>query len=161
MNKVLDVSRYVINYSNKKNYGVSNLKLQKLLYFIQVYFIKDINEPCFEEAIEAWDFGPVVPEVYQEFKQFGSTDIPSVYSYYEFDYDNPWESKKKNFDEDCIKKKDRRIINLVIDKLADYSATDLVRITHNQRPWIDAYKSYSNNEITIKSIEEYFSEKQK
>ena len=38
MNNVLDVCRYIINYSNKKDYGISNLKLQKILYFIQAFF---------------------------------------------------------------------------------------------------------------------------
>lgn len=36
---VLDVSRHIINYSEEKDYGVSNLKLQKLLYFVQAYFM--------------------------------------------------------------------------------------------------------------------------
>lgn len=48
---VLDVCRYIINYSNRKDYGVSNLKLQKLLYFIQAYFLinSSENKPCFSE----------------------------------------------------------------------------------------------------------------
>ena len=37
--KVLDVCRHVINYSNEHDYGISNLKLQKVLYFIQAYFL--------------------------------------------------------------------------------------------------------------------------
>lgn len=36
---VLEVSRHIINYSNRMRYGVSNLKLQKLLYFVQAYFL--------------------------------------------------------------------------------------------------------------------------
>ena len=62
MYNVLDICRYVIKYSNEKKYGVSNLKLQKLLYFIQAYFIikNNDNAPCFKEKIEAWNFGPVV-----------------------------------------------------------------------------------------------------
>lgn len=36
---VLDVCRHIINYSEKEDYGVSNLKLQKLLYFVQAYFM--------------------------------------------------------------------------------------------------------------------------
>ena len=36
---VLEVCRHVINYSNEKEYGISNLKLQKVLYFIQSYFL--------------------------------------------------------------------------------------------------------------------------
>ena len=85
--KVLDVSRHVINYSNTQDYGISNLKLQKILYFIQAFFLVSTPEQCFEEKIEAWDFGPVVPEAYREYKQYGSGDIPSIsYIYLNVDY---------------------------------------------------------------------------
>lgn len=51
--KVLDVCRYVIDYSNEKEYGISNLKLQKILYFIQAYFlIKQPSRCCFDDRIE-------------------------------------------------------------------------------------------------------------
>ena len=85
--KVLDVCRHVINYSNEHDYGISNLKLQKVLYFIQAYFLtkKKDHTPCFDEKIEAWDFGPVVPEAYHEYKQYGSGDIPTIESYIIFD----------------------------------------------------------------------------
>ena len=60
---VLDVSRYIINYCNENYYLISNLKLQKILYFVQAFFLEAKNEECFREEIEAWDFGPVIPEV--------------------------------------------------------------------------------------------------
>ena len=55
MYNVLEICSYIINYSNEKEYDISNLKLQKLLYFIQVYFLIKNDEPYFEERIEAWD----------------------------------------------------------------------------------------------------------
>ena len=78
MYDAIDVSRYVINYSNQHEYGISNLKLQKILYFIQAYFLMSTlnHTACFQDVIEAWDFGPVVPSVYHEFKQYGAGDIP-------------------------------------------------------------------------------------
>ena len=76
MYNVLDVARYIIWYCKKKGYSISNLKLQKILYFVQAEFLVSVGSPCFAEEIEAWDFGPVVPEVYHEFKIFGSADIP-------------------------------------------------------------------------------------
>lgn len=161
MYRVLDVCRYIINYSNREGYGVSNLKLQKLLYFIQVYFLMNSanQEPCFSEKIEAWDFGPVVPVAYHEYKQYGSTDIPPVESYIEYERDNPWNVSRIEYDGECILGKDKELINTVIKELSNYSATDLVTISHNQDPWKDAYVQYKNNEITISSMRKYFSEK--
>lgn len=160
MYNVLDVCRYVINYSNQKDYGISNLKLQKILYFIQAFFLvsTEKHEPCFKEKIEAWDFGPVVPEAYYEYKQYGSCDIPPIKTYIIPDYKNLWNSQKINYDDTVITSNDKYLINLVIDKFADYSATDLVSLTHKQSPWINAYESHKNNEITIKAIKDFFNE---
>lgn len=160
MYNVLDICRYVINYSNQKGYGISNLKLQKILYFIQAYFLSytDSHDPCFSETIEAWDFGPVVPEAYHEYKQYGSGDIPMITSYLEFDSDNIWDVTRIPYDDNIISPADKIIINSVIDKFADYSATDLVSLTHNQAPWKNAYIPRMNNLISNEAIREYFDE---
>lgn len=154
--KVLDVCRHVINYSNEKDYGISNLKLQKILYFIQAFFLVSTPEQCFAERIEAWDFGPVVPEAYREYKQFGSGDIPSVSYIINFDEDDIWESKVTKYTDNILSEEDKSRIESVVDKFADYSATDLVSITHAQKPWKNAYQRGQNNEITVKAIKEYF-----
>lgn len=156
--KVLYVCRHIINYSNKNDYGISNLKLQKVLYFIQAYFLitKKDHIPCFDEKIEAWNFGPVVLEAYTEYKQYGSGDIPIIKSFIIFDKDNVWNSKRVKFEDTEISDNDKSLIDKVIDKFADYSATDLVSLTQKQSPWIDAYIPYQNKEITIESMMEYF-----
>ena len=153
---VLDVSRYIINYSNAKDYGISNLKLQKILYLVQAYFLIETRSPCFKEKIEAWDFGPVVPVAYREFKGFASTDIPTVNSYFIFDENEIWNTKCIEFNEDCINSKDKVLINKVVDKFSEYYSTDLVKLTQHQTPWMEATVSSQNNEITNKSILRYF-----
>lgn len=152
---VLDVSRYIINYSNKMDYGISNLKLQKVLYFVQAYFLTQTKHPCFNEKIEAWDFGPVVPVAYSEFKGFAGMDIPTVKSYIAFDENDIWNTKRIEFEENCIDNEDKVLINKVVDKFSEYSATDMVKLTQHQTPWFDAVSSQSN-EITNESIFKYF-----
>lgn len=145
MYSVLDVCRYVISYCNRKRYLLSNLKLQKLLYFIQAYFLTSCNRPCFREDIEAWDFGPVVPEAYYEYKKYGANSIPYIFY-------NPFENKK-----DVITEDDKQLINYVLDEMAQYSATTLVAVTHAQDPWKEVYKPYSPHiKISKESIREYF-----
>ena len=160
MYNVLDISRYVINYSNDKGYGISNLKLQKILYFIQAFFLTKTAKrvPCFYQRIEAWDFGPVIPEAYREYKQYGSSNIPTIRSFIKFDQENIWDIQRINYNSNVIADEDKAMINLVVDKFSEYSATDLVELTHNQAPWSNAYVPYKNNEITIEDIREYFNE---
>lgn len=156
--KVLSVCRHIINYSNEKGYGISNLKLQKILYFVQAYFLlrKDDHSPCFVEKIEAWDFGPVVPEAYHEYKQYGSGDIPTAESYIMFDKNNIWTVQRVKFEDNTISDDDKALIDNVVDYFADYSATGLVSLTQRQSPWINAYNSFQKNEITTDSIRRYF-----
>ena len=114
---------------------------------------------CFEERIEAWDFGPVVPTAYHAYKHYGSGDIPSVVSYFEFDEDSMWGLKTVEYEDNVITAEHKRLIDSVVDGFKDYSATDLVTITHRQAPWKNAYVPHMNNEITIDAIREYFNGK--
>ena len=53
----LDIARYIINYSIDNSYPVSNLKLQKLLYYVQANFLVNKNKQCFYQEILNWDYG--------------------------------------------------------------------------------------------------------
>lgn len=142
MYNVLDVAKYVIQFCREKGYMISNLKLQKILYFIQAEFLVTKDSPCFSEEIEAWDFGPVVPEVYHRYKMFGNSNILE---------DNTGIRK-------LFFKEDRKILDDMIEACSSFTASQLVQMTHNQSPWINAYKKYYNNIISKKSIKEFFSE---
>lgn len=163
MYHVLDVCRYVINYCNENHYDISNLKLQKILYFIQARFLieEKNSKPCFHEKIEAWDFGPVIPIAYREYKEYGAYSIPKITSFYKLP-DNPRDgdiiflAKEVPYEDNVIKEQDKILINEVVDKFASYTATRLVTLTHNQDPWMKNYEPNKNNEITQKDIQEYF-----
>ena len=141
MYKALDIAKYIIWYSKQKNYSISNLKLQKILYFIQADYIANTSRLCFRDSIEAWDFGPVVSSIYGLYKIYGSAEIP---------YDGSNSIIKD------IKLPDQKRIREIVDKCSKYSASTLVAITHKQAPWKLAYRRYENNEITPASIKEYF-----
>lgn len=157
MNKynVLDIARYTINYCNNNELQITNLKLQKILYFIQAAFLKIKNTPCFNEEIEAWDFGPVVPEVYHEFKNYGGGNIPYIEYYIDFS-NGIWEASKVKFDYKLIDEEDKEIINAMINECSKYSASNLVKLTHEQAPWLNSFSKGCNNIIYKESIKEYF-----
>lgn len=74
MYTAMDLSKYIISKCIKDGYPVSNLQLQKILYYIQKDFLKR-NEIAFPDNIEAWQLGPVVPNVYYHYCGFGAMPI--------------------------------------------------------------------------------------
>lgn len=148
MYQAISVAQFIIEYSNVNNCGISNLKLQKILYYVQAEFLvsKPDHSPCFSDTIEAWDFGPVVPAVYHHYKIYGSAIIPSVAS--------------RNFSlfAENISDDDKNMIKGMVDQLARYTASQLVAFTHNQDPWKNAYIRGYNNPISNESIRRYFEE---
>lgn len=145
MYSALDISKFIINYSNEKNYGMSNLKLQKVLYIIQAYFLVEFEYPCFYDKIEAWGFGVVVPNVFKEFAIYGGGNI-----YVKLD----------NLDcfSNYLFNSHKQIIYDIIEELSEYTATDLVDITMKQLPYGLAYRKGEQNEVSVESIKEYFSQ---
>lgn len=57
--------------------SISNIRIQKLLYYAQGVHLATTNEPLFDDPIEAWRFAPVVPDVYHRFKTHGFENIPA------------------------------------------------------------------------------------
>lgn len=134
----LDVAKYVINHEHNNGREISNLRLQKLLYFVQAKILVETGDTCFDDTMEAWDYGPVVPIVYHEYKIFGSLDISLGYM------------------EVNIDKKIAKFIDLIIDYCSNFPTYQLVEITHNQNPWRQAYKRGAKIEIKASAIKEYF-----
>lgn len=115
MPKALDVAKYIVNESTDKNYQISNLKLQKILFFLQREFLRRDVE-AFEDDIEAWQFGPVVPDVYQEFCMFGANPIQWRYPEVSLPYN---EAQKTFFD-------------TIFSKYRAWHVWDLVNETHKK-----------------------------
>lgn len=64
------------------NWSLTNLKLQKMMYILQVVYMGNHKgERLFDATFEAWDYGPVIPELYHELKMFGSKNIKDVFWY--------------------------------------------------------------------------------
>jgi uncharacterized phage-associated protein len=118
-----------------KKLGVTNLYLQKLLYFIQAYTLVDTGKPAFENRMEAWTYGPVVIDAYYEMKNNTNNFIKG-------DYKELDGTLKEN-------------IEMIIDELQDKTAFDLVGLTHSYDPWKNAWSNQLDNVITPKDIEKY------
>lgn len=109
----VDVAKYIVTYCNRKNKPVSNLKLQKLMYYAWIDFYKETGNALFVDDICAWQLGPVVPEVYYEFCTYAGMPITHEYNI-------------------CISSNDAAILDGIIDKYLNVSASTLVNRTHVQ-----------------------------
>ena len=72
---VLSIANKILAYgaaANDEGELFSNMKLQKLLYYVQGFHIAVFNRPLFNEDIEAWMYGPVVPAVYEYYQENGN-----------------------------------------------------------------------------------------
>ena len=123
---ILELSRYIIKQYHLKDKTITNLKLQKILYYIQGYFFKKRGKEAFKEEIYCWPYGPVVKEAYFEYNGYGARDI----SVSECDF-------KTDLNE--ISKLDKKCIDEVISKTFEKSAFELVNQTHLEAPWRDAH----------------------
>lgn len=111
---------------------ISNLKLQKLCYYAQGFYLAMHDEPLFPEAIEPWMHGPVVPELYHQYKDFGGSGI----------------TPPKGVDLEAYPEAIRDFLDEVYNVYGQYSAWKLRNMTHEEAPWVDAYngkKPYISN----------------
>lgn len=153
---VMDIARYIINYAHKTKQSISNLKLQKLLYYVQAAFlISDREHVCFRDVILSWRHGPVIRRVYDEYSRYGAGEIPYQSSYQKIALvDGRLRLKRETFTDQFLSEDDAALIDRVLDGLLPYDAWYLVDRTHEEEPW-KALPCY-NEEITPESIQEYF-----
>lgn len=155
MYNVLDVAIYVINYAHDTGCGelMSNLKLQKILYYIQATFLLKKNKECFKSVIIAGKFGPVIPEVYQKYKIYERRGIPKQENRKVLQLDcEKMRIIKKEVTE--ISRGDKRLIEKVVDTYAEITEPIvLAKKTCEEDPW----KNTSlNKEIKNSLIRKYY-----
>jgi len=122
MYSALNIAKYIIDKCTREKYPISNLQLQKILYYIQREFLQQ-GIQAFPEEIEAWQFGPVVPEVYRQYCGFGALPIRMRYMI-------------------SIEADDVKIINLIVEKKRMLNPWDLVSATHSSgKAWDLIYRN--------------------
>lgn len=87
---VSDIAKVLIKKAEQVSCGeefMTNMKLQKMLYYQQGFHLAYFGTPLFDEEIEAWMYGPVVPSVYDEYKSYGKNGI-HLDSEFEFEFEN-------------------------------------------------------------------------
>ena len=119
---------------------LSNLKLQKMLYYEQGFHLALFGTPLFSDSIEAWMYGPVVPAVYEYYKSCGNNGIePSS------------DSQPVMLSSD-----EENLLFQVYERYKSYSAIGLVELTHSEAPWLEAVPHDRGTVISNESMQKFF-----
>ena len=164
-NKVGVNASAVVNYllqHDKIKQKLTNIHLNKIVYLIHGFCLamldKGIIDKKYNERVEAWMYGPVIPSIYHEFKKYGKEIIQDeAYSVVE-DIEGEIQFKP-NLEDSKIKAiSDWVITSLILDGDNVVDARDLIDLTHKPgSPWDQVYKANLYNiEIGDDIIKEYF-----
>lgn len=137
MHDVIQFSEKIVECAYEIQLPISNLQLQKILYYLQGNYMKEFGKKAFSDLIECWEYGPVVQRAWKMFSYYGREPIKN------FGANLKISDKEKNLIIDILKK------NLTIN------IWDLVEKTHNEIPWKQAYESHSRY-ISDASMEQQF-----
>lgn len=133
-----EIAQYFIHYANLEEDGlVTNLKLQKLLYYAQGFHLALFDRPLFSENIEAWQSGPVVPEIYRYYKIHGRSPLP----------------EPEDFNPETIDVETHELLDEVYGVFGKYTGTVLANLTHQEKPWLNTEQ---NQVISHDLMRDYF-----
>lgn len=125
------------------------LKLQKILYYAQGYYLAMNNVELFKEDFQAWAHGPANPKIYDKYKKYGYNSI---------DYPN---TKSKTIADDILK-----FLYDIWNTFGIFDGKYLEKLTHSEEPWIEARKKAKCQDgescteiITKESMRDFFKKK--
>ncbi|WP_284928769.1 Panacea domain-containing protein [Candidatus Phytoplasma sp. AldY-WA1] len=139
------------NYIIKKDSTITNLKLQKILYYIHAHYLvknkKDSKKDLFPNcSIHAWIYGPVFPNLYFKLAQYGDDPVKLI--------------KENEFISVKLTKEQIESIEYILNKYGNMKPFELSSKTHQEDPWInnfeDDFFDPSDNIISEKDIFEYY-----
>ena len=145
MARAEDVAKFIIDIFSTKaeiglDDGMTNLRLQKLMFLAQGYYLAKYGTPLFNEPIEAWRYGPVVPSIYEKYSKFKDNAI----------LDSAPE-------ENALTTQEAELVIDVLSEFGKYSAGYLVEMSHAPgAPWDQVYQESKKNAISTDKIKEYY-----
>ncbi len=140
MADIRQVAAYFLNKANSDDAGdlISNLKLQKLVYYALGFYLAIYGRRLFRDELYAWQHGPVFPSLYHKYKQFGNAAIPTP----------------DDFDTNCLSDEVKDLLDEVYYVYGQFSAWKLRNMTHEEPPWKDVRAI--NDRITDQALIDYF-----
>ena len=129
-----EVANYFLDLARLDGLGIDAMKMQKLIYFAHGWYLAVMDKRLIYDRIEAWNYGPVIPVIYNEFKEFGRNHI----NRYANISDGNQAEKILSDDPDV-----KETIKFVWDTYKNYTSVQLSNLTHEEdTPWDLTRKRY-------------------
>lgn len=140
----LVIAKWLVKMAAEAGDGLTNLKLQKLLYYAQAWYIVLYGKKLFDQDFEAWVHGPAIRPVYGYFKDFSYSPITPERRIAAI----PAHVKKHLSD--------------ILQSFGGYSAYQLELMTHSEAPWLNARRGLapdesSRNIISVDDMKKFYS----
>jgi uncharacterized phage-associated protein len=161
------IANYFLTVAAEHNEALTPMKIQKLVYFANGWHLAIKGEPLINEQVEAWKFGPVIPSLYAEFREFGNQPITKKAEHFVTEHLDRFKVRfhrsAPNIDD---VPEQAEFIKAFLDRIWEtyggYSAIQLSNETHKPgSPWDKVSKHYGGSiprrtDIPAKVMEEYF-----
>ena len=145
MYDVLSVADALLRIAKSKGQSLTPMQLVKLTYIAHGWSLAIRGKDLFKNRIEAWKYGPVIPDLYHATKQFGRSPMPL--DLIEGDTEFP------------VHPDDRRFLEEIFDAYGHLDGIKLSYLTHQAgTPWTEAYVPGLNADITDARITEHYKE---
>lgn len=137
------IGDYLVAFSQQHGDPISNLKLQKLLYYAEGWYLAIYDRSLFSEPLQAWIRGPVVYSVWRRFNAY------------------KWKPITKKVPTPRVSAQVEAHIEELMSVYGDFAAFTLERMTHDEPPWINARNGIdaampSNAVISRSDMKSYF-----
>ena len=157
---IKDLANFIVRFCYTNQMAISNLKLQKILYYVQAWHLVYFNKhPLFDDVPEAWINGPVYREIYNIYKNNGAEEI----SLHGDDNLSKEDSYNQALNSLNISKEQHEYLGASLVYFGNLPAQKLVLRTHLEKPWNEAREGlgeleYSDRVITHDMMYNYYSQ---
>jgi uncharacterized phage-associated protein len=150
------VANYFLKRADEAGTGLTPMQVIKLVYFAHGWALGLLGIPLISDRVEAWDYGPVIRPVYDQFKRFGNRSIGG-YAQHPFPPIGGTEAPRIEANFDPL---ETELLDRVWDVYGKLTGFQLSDMTHELgTPWQKVHGSRGKNALIEDSIiSEYFSE---
>jgi uncharacterized phage-associated protein len=134
------VANRLLELARERQLVIDPMKVQKLIYYAHGWHLALTGKPLLDRSVEAWQYGPVLPDVYRAFQRFGAQPITEPARHFMIEggrlglerYTMPASDPDREYAD--------RILRRILEQYGGYSAIELSMMTHAAgTPWAQAW----------------------